>query len=72
MTVQPVNNIQPKRANYKYNSVKWTGYGAVGLTAISVLQASRHKMKSHKVFAWLSILSALCHIGIIEYFHHKK
>ena len=58
--------------NYKFNPVKATGYGSLGLVAVSVIQASRHKIKSHKLFAWLSVASALCHVGILQFYHHKK
>ena len=71
MAIQPVNSVKTNTYN-KYNLVKYTGYGALGFGAVSVIQASRHKIKSHKFFAGLSILSVLAHVGIIEYFKHKK
>lgn len=70
MKVQPVSFGQNN--NYKFNLVKVTGYGSLSLAAVSVIQASRHKMKSHKLFAWLSVASALSHVGILQYYHHKK
>ena len=54
MAIQAVNSVKTNTYN-KYNLVKYTGYGALGLGAVSVIQASRHKIKSHKFFACLSI-----------------
>lgn len=71
MSIQPVNNVQTKN-NYKYNYVKISGYSALALGSACVVQACRHKMKSHKIFAFLTALSTLAHVGIIEYFNHKK
>lgn len=71
MSIQPVNNIQTKN-NYKYNYVKISGYSTLALGSACVVQAYRHKIKSHKILAYLTALLTLAHVGIIEYFHHKK
>ena len=71
MSIQPVNNIQQKK-NYKYNYVKISGYSALALGSACVVQACRHRIKSHKIFAGLTALSTLAHVGIVEYSYHKK
>ena len=71
MSIQPVNNVQTKN-NYKYNYVKISGYSALALGSACVVQACRHKIRSHKILAFLTALSTLAHVGIIEYFNHKK
>jgi len=72
MPIQPINSTNTAKKKYRYNPVKITGYAAVALGTASVIQASRHKIKSHKILAILSIISTIAHIGIIEYFHNKK
>ncbi len=71
MPVQAINNAQSKNFN-RINYVKVTGYSALALGTASIVQASRHKIKSHKLLACLSVLSALTHVGILKYYKYKK
>ncbi len=71
VSVQPINNSQT-HPQYKYNPVKITGYGGAICAAACVVQAARGKIKLHKILAYIAGAFTLAHIGIIEYFHHKK
>lgn len=74
MSVKPVNTVKPASANnkWKYQSVKYTGYGAVALGVASGIAGSRKKIKLHKNLAYASALLTAAHVGIIEWFHHKS
>ena len=73
MPVQVITNIpkpqtQPKRVNY----VQLTGYGATALGVASAIAGANKKITLHKQLAYLAGIITAAHIGIIEYFHHKK
>ena len=71
MAIQPVNSFKTNKFD-KRNYVKYTGYASLGLGAVSVIQVARHKIKSHKIFGAMALISALAHVGILEYFKLKK
>ena len=53
---------------------KTTGYAAalgLGLTVISGMSKNNSIRKVHKPLAIFSILSAILHLGLIEYYHYK-
>ncbi len=53
---------------------KSTGYaaaGGLGLTVISGMSKNKYIRKAHKPLAIFSVLSAILHIGLIEYYHYK-
>ncbi len=64
----------------KVNSVssvitpKTTGYTAVvglGLTALSGMSECKTFKKAHKPLAIFSLIAAILHIGLIEYYNYK-
>lgn len=77
MSIQPVSSVNNTNLfnKYKYDFVKYTGYGALASGVLCVTQAVRHKPKSHKYLGILSGILALAHVGLIEYIHsfsHKN
>ena len=58
----------------RYVTAKTTGYittAAIGLSVISGMSKNKSFRKFHKPFAYLSVLLAATHIGLIEYNHYK-
>lgn len=71
MKLLPVNNISTNNKKH-ISPVKITGYSAI-LTGVGcIVQAKRHKYKSHKFLAILASILTLTHIGIIEYHNAKN
>lgn len=60
------------RSNYKFNYVKYTGYGSLALGAASGIAAMNKKIKPHKYLAYAAGILAIVHTGIIEWFHFKR
>ena len=70
MKIQAINFKSEFTNNFNY--VKTTGYTALALGAASIIQAGRHKTKSHKILSYLTAIFSIIHVGIIEYYHVKK
>ena len=68
LPVQNQNLPHKKRVNY----VQITGYGATALAAGSAIAASKKNIPLHKYLAYAAGVLTAAHIGIVEYFHHKK
>lgn len=71
MPIQAINNVNTKPKVQKLNYVKISGYGSLGFGAASIIAATQRKMKTHKIFAYISAALALVHVGLIEYNHYK-
>lgn len=78
--ITAINNIntttltqssQPKKHN-PINPASVTGYGALGCAVGSVIAIKNKSFKWHKYLAYAAGAFALAHVGIIEWFHHKK
>lgn len=54
------------------NSVRDTGYAGAAFGVASAIAGANKKIKLHKNLAYLSGLFTLLHIGIIEYYKHRK
>lgn len=52
------------------NYVKITGYGALASGVLCGFTAK--KRKYHKMFAYIAGALSLAHIGILEYYKHKR
>lgn len=70
----PTQNSKNKFAFKKLlkNSVRDTGYAAAAFCITSAIAGANKKIKLHKNLAYLSGLFTLLHIGIIEYYKHRK
>ena len=75
MSIQAINsansNIRSKK-NKKVNYVKTTGYLAIASAVGSGIAGHNKKIKLHKKFAYLAMGLSVLHIGIVEWFHHKR
>ena len=74
-TISPVNGATPTNTSQKkssFNSVKVTGYASLGFGLASAAAGVRKKIKLHKYFAYISLLAAVIHTGIIEWYHFNK
>lgn len=65
------SNSKPYGDN-RVNYVKITGYGALGCGICCGLAGVNKKIKRHKYLAYASILLALVHTGLIEWYHYKR
>ncbi len=54
------------------NYVQLTGYVATGLGIGSAIAGNRKKIKLHKLLAYAAGIFTAIHIGIVEWYHHKK
>lgn len=68
--IQTTKAAQPpkKRTNY----VKVTGYTATALGVGSAIAAANKKIQLHKYLAYAAGILTAAHIGIVEWYHHKK
>ncbi len=75
MSVQAINsanvNVNSKK-NKKINYVKTTGYLATVFAVGSGVAGNNKKIKLHKKLAYIAAVLTALHIGIVEWFHHKK
>ena len=74
MNVSPISQTQCinfSRNKYSFNTVAWSGYGAIGFGVASVIAANKKKYPLHKNFAYIAVLLAFLHIGIVEYNKYK-
>ena len=58
----------------KYITPKTTGYTAataMGLSVLSGITKNKNMKKIHKPFAWISVISTILHIGLIEFYNYK-
>lgn len=60
---------QPKK---RVNYAKITGYTATVLGVGSAIAGNRKKIELHKYLAYAAGIITAAHIGVIEWFHHKK
>lgn len=76
MKLSPVNSINNNASSAqtkkKPNYVKITGYAAVTAGIVSVIAIKNKSPKLHKNFAYLSGIFTAAHIGILEWYKHKK
>ncbi len=73
MAIQAVNAAsQTQTVKRKYNPAKISGYAAIALGVASGVAGNRQKVKLHKQLAYAAGIFTAMHIGIIEWFHHKK
>ena len=73
-SVNAVNFVQKiNDSKSKFNSVRYTGYGALGFgIASGVVASGFKKVKVHKYLAYISAGLALVHTALIEFRHHNK
>ena len=74
MNVSPISQkqyINFSRNKCSFNTVAWSGYGAIGLGIASVIAANKKRYPLHKNLAYLAGVLALLHIGIVEYNKYK-
>lgn len=69
--ISTADSVKP-RSNYKYNYVKYTGYGALALGVASGVAAMNKKIKPHKYLAYAAGILAFVHTGIIEWFRFQR
>ncbi len=70
-TAQSHQIAKPHKKVWK-NPLRDTGYAAVALGVASAAAAGNRKIKLHKYLAYASGVFTLVHIGIVEYYKHKK
>lgn len=70
MKIHAINFKSEIKNNFNY--VKTTGYTTLALGTASIIQAGRHKTKSHKILSCLTAISSIIHVGIIEYYRLKN
>lgn len=57
-----------------YITPKTTGYSSAacaGMAIISGISKNKYLKKTHKMFAYLTGITTVMHIGLIEYNHYK-
>lgn len=74
-SITPINgtsstNISQKKSSF--NSVKVTGYASLGFGIASAIAGTKKKIKLHKYFAYIALLAAIVHTGLIEWYHFNK
>lgn len=73
MPIPPITNSNINtQTRKKPNYVKITGYAAVGAGVVSGFAAKGKKWSLHKNLAYLAGLFTAAHIGILEWYRHKK
>lgn len=68
LKITPQNNSVHKKRNY----VKITGYAATAAAAGSLVAAKSKNIKLHKYLGYAAGFFTLAHIGLIEWYKHKK
>ncbi len=73
MTIKAITFSQNKTLPKKrINYVSTTGYVAAASAAMSFVYAKNKNIKLHKHLGYISGIFTALHIGIIEWYHHKK
>ncbi len=76
MQIPPVTtqkpSSQPQNKRIWKHPLRDTGYASAALGIASGIAGSRKKIKMHKYLAYASGFFMLAHIGIAEYYKHKK
>lgn len=74
-SITPIDGTSPTNIPQKkssFNSVKVTGYASLGFGIASAVAGTRKKIKLHKYFAYIALLAAVVHTGLIEWYHFNK